>query len=132
MRILLVMLFFVIKGVAQNVDSLLIIQISNPPVYKDDLIHFIQTNIQYPLSAVRDSVQGRVNVAFMIDTVGNTFNHEILKGGIREDLNQEALRVTRLIKFEAPAFQKDRPIITRYVVPVDFRLRRKRDCVPTL
>lgn len=58
--------------------------------------------------------------------------YEILKGGIREDLNQEALRVTWLIKFEAPAFQKDKPIITRYVVPVDFRLRRKRDCVPTL
>ncbi len=120
MRILLIMLLFVMGGVAQNIDSLLITRISNPPVYKGDLIHFIQTNIQYPSSAVRDSVQGRVNVAFMIDTVGNTFNHRILKGGIREDLNQEALRVTRLIKFDTPAFQKDKPVVVKYVVPVDF------------
>ena len=96
-------------------------------MYKGDLIHFIQTNIQYPSSAVRDSVQGRVNVAFMIDTVGNTFNHRILKDGIREDLNQEALRVTRLIKFETPAFQKDKPVVINYVVPVVFSLKLKTE-----
>lgn len=92
-------------------------------MYKGDLIHFIQTNIQYPSSAVRDSVQGRVN----IDTVGNTFNHRILKDGIREDLNQEALRVTRLIKFETPAFQKDKPVVINYVVPVVFSLKLKTE-----
>lgn len=127
MRILLVMLLFAIEGVAQNIDSLLIVRVSNPPVFKGDLIHFIQTNIQYPSSAVRDSVQGRVNVEFMIDTVGYTFNHRILKGGIREDLNQEALRVTRLIKFSTPAFQKDKPVVIKYVVPVDFIRKLKTE-----
>ena len=127
MRILLIMLLFAIEGVAQNVDSLLISRISNPPMFKGDLIHFIQTNIQYPSSAVRDSVQGRVNVEFIIDTVGYTFNHRILKGGIREDLNQEALRVTRLIKFDTPAFQKDKSVVIRYVVPVDFNLKLKTE-----
>lgn len=96
-------------------------------MYKGDLIHFIQTNIQYPSSAVRDSVQGRVNVTFMIDPVGNTFNHRILKDGIREDLNQEALRVTRLIKIETPAFQKDKPVVINYVVPVVFSLKLKTE-----
>ena len=125
MRILLIMLLFVIEGVAQNVDSLLIIRISN--IFKGDLIHFIQTNIRYPSSAVLDSVQGRVNVEFIIDTIGYTFNHRILKGGIREDLNQEALRVTRLIKFDTPAFQKDKPVVIKYVVPVDFKLKYKTE-----
>ena len=58
----------------------------------------------------------------MIDTVGNTFDHVVVRG-IREDLDQEALRVARLIKYDAPAMQKDKPVIVKFVVPVDFSLQ---------
>jgi len=125
MKTILFMLLVALGGIAQ--EGLLITRISSSPVFKGDLIHFIQTNIRYPSSAVLDSVQGRVNVEFIIDTIGYTFNHRILKGGIREDLNQEALRVTRLIKFDTPAFQKDKPVVMKYVVPVDFKLKYKTE-----
>lgn len=125
MKTILFMLLVALDGIAQ--EGLLITRISSSPVFKGDLIHFIQTNIRYPSSAVLDSVQGRVNVEFIIDTIGYTFNHRILKCGIREDLNQEALRVTRLIKFDTPAFQKDKPVVIKYVVPVDFKLKYKTE-----
>lgn len=127
MKTILFMLLVALDGIAQ--EGLLITRISSSPVFKGDLIHFIQTNIRYPSSAVLDSVQGRVNVEFIIDTIGYTFNHRILKGGIREDLNQEALRVTRLDKnLILLAFQKDKPVVIKYVVSrIDFKLKYKTE-----
>ncbi|HOW20834.1 MAG TPA: energy transducer TonB, partial [Tenuifilaceae bacterium] len=55
-------------------------------------------------------------------TSGLTINHKVAKG-IREDLNNEALRVAKLIKFDRPALQKGRPIEVEYTVPIVFDLR---------
>ena len=52
---------------------------------------------------------------------GFTFGHKVIKG-VREDLDNEALRVTTLIKFERPAFQRGKPIEVKYTVPVVFNL----------
>lgn len=51
-------------------------------------------------------------------------NHEIIKG-IREDLNNEALRVAKLINFDRPAMQRGKPIKVKYTVPVEFKLEKK-------
>lgn len=110
-------------------DGQLITIISEAPVFKDgpdDLKAFITENTNYPLSALKDSVEGRVIVAFMIDTLGNTFDHQIVRN-VRVDVDEEALRVVRLIKFDKPAKQKDRPISIRYIVPVDFYLKNSMD-----
>ena len=95
--------------------------IEEPPFFKGDLKEFIQSEIDYPLSAKNDSIQGTVIVSFKIDTLGFTFEHKVVKG-VREDLNNESLRVTKLIKFESPALQKGKPIPVKYVLPVVFKL----------
>lgn len=95
--------------------------ITDRPVFKGDLKQFIQGNIQYPATALRDSVAGRVIVGFLIDTLGITKNHKVLKG-IRNDLDTEALRIARLIKFDSPAMQYHKVIRVEYQVPVDFIL----------
>ncbi|WP_350472289.1 energy transducer TonB [Parabacteroides caeci] len=68
------------------------------------------------------SIEGRVLISFMIDTMGNTFDHVVVRG-IREDLDQDALRVARLIKYDTPAMQKYKPVIVKFVVPIDFSLQ---------
>lgn len=110
-------------------DGQLITVISEAPVFRDgsdDLKAFIIENTNYPLSALKDSVEGRAIVTFMIDTLGNTFDHRIVRS-VRGDMDEEALRVARLIKFDKPAKQKDRPISIRYVVSVDFYLKNSMD-----
>lgn len=123
MRIIFVILFMFSQIVCPNdTKGQLLTYVSESPVFKGDLNAFVMNHIQYPLSAQKDSIEGRVVVSFMIDTLGNTLDHVVVRG-IREDLNQEALRVARLIKFDAPAQQKDKPIEIRFVIPVDFSLK---------
>lgn len=123
MRIIFVILFIFSQIVYPNdTKGQLLTYVSESPLFKGDLNAFVMNHIQYPLSAQKDSIEGRVFVSFMIDTLGNTLGHVVVRG-IREDLNQEALRVARLIKFDAPAQQKDKPIEIRFVIPVDFSLK---------
>lgn len=110
----------------QTLDSIgttdIITIIEEPPLFNGDLKKFIQSELNYPLSAIKDTIEGMVVISFLIDKTGLTRNHNIIKG-IRNDLDDEALRVTKLIKFATPALQKGKPIKVNYVVPVEFNLK---------
>jgi len=96
--------------------------IEETPFFNGDLKEFIQGELIYPLSAKKDTVEGTVVISFIIDTLGLTINHRVVKG-IRDDLNNEALRIAKQIKFDKPALQKGEPIAVEYTVPIIFDLR---------
>ncbi|MBR3427774.1 MAG: TonB family protein [Bacteroidales bacterium] len=121
--LILSLAFMSFEVVGQNEDEMVMV-VETAPVYGGDLNSFITDNIHYPISAIKDSIEGTVYVEFYIDTVGGTFKHRVLRG-VRNDLDEEALRVTRLIRFDSPAKQRGKPIIIRYFVPVRFVLNRK-------
>ena len=98
--------------------------IEDAPYFKGDLANFIQANISYPKNARKDSIEGIVVISFWVDTLGVTTNHQIIKS-IRKDLNDEALRVAKLVKFEKSAMQRGKPVKVRYTVPVKFKLSEK-------
>jgi TonB family protein len=134
-RIYILTLFFSLATFvnAQTLDTAeveMITIIEEAPFFKGDLKEFIQGELVYPLSAKRDTIEGTVVISFKIDTLGLTVNHKVVKG-IRDDLNNEALRIARRIKFDKPALQKGKPIAVEYTVPVVFDLRhlkRKSKC----
>lgn len=127
----LFLLAHIVNG--QNIDSTEIYMITfveEAPLFKGDLKKFIQNELVYPLSAKKDNLEGTIVISFKIDTLGLTTNHKVVKG-IREDLNNEALRVVKLIKFERPALQKGIPIEVEYNIPIKFdlqHLRKKSKC----
>lgn len=86
-----------------------------------DITKFIADNLNYPESAKKDKIEGSVYVSFWIDTLGYTFEHKITKG-VRIDLNEEALRVARLIRFDKPAMNRGKPIEIMYGIPIKFKL----------
>ncbi|MGV8091901.1 MAG: energy transducer TonB [Mangrovibacterium sp.] len=94
------------------------------PLFKggeEALREFVEELIIYPLSAIKDSLEGKVYVTYIIDTLGFTREHYIEKG-IRDDLNKEALRVAQLIKYEKPAMLKGKPILFYETIPIKFKL----------
>jgi len=124
--IMILFLFFSIIVNGQEVDTtetFMITFIEEPPHFNGNLKEYIQEELDYPLSAKKDSVEGTVVISFIIDTLGLTTDHTVIKG-IREDLNNEALRVSKQIKFDKPALQKGSPIKTEYIVPVVFDLHQ--------
>ena len=102
----------------------LIMYIEDAPIYNGDIKAFIQTELNYPLSAKKDSIEGTVYISFMIDTLGSTNNHKVVRG-IRDDLNEEAIKKTKKIKFDKPAFQRGKPITVPFMVPVVFDLQQE-------
>lgn len=107
-------------------DSIIgVVNIDNPPVYEGDIDVFIQKNINYPITALDDRIEGNIMVGFIVDTLGVTSNHKIIVG-LRKDLDDEALRVCKLIQFSKPADSQGKPVKIRYVYTVRFKLPKKK------
>ena len=91
-------------------------------IYSENkLKEFISDNLNYSCINKLDSIKGKVYISFWIDTTGITYDHIVIRG-VREDLDKEALRVTKLLKFEKPAMQRGKPIKVQFTVPIEFRL----------
>ena len=118
--IILLLSLIAFEVIGQN-DAELITAIEEAPVFGGDLKLFIKDKVRYPQSALEDATEGTVYIGFYIDTAGFTFDHYVLRG-VRDDLDEEALRVAKLIRFDSPAKQRGKPIVVHYMVPVKFAL----------
>lgn len=122
-RIIIILILFSIVGKGQD-PTFISGFIDYLPSYKGDLVEFIQDNIIYPDSAKICKIEGRVFVEFDIDTLGNTQNHRI-KYGIRDDFNNEAIRVATLLKFN-PITKKGRKVaFQNHIICVNFKLPKE-------
>ena len=102
-------------------DELPIYDKNFPKNSTQKLNEFIKENIQYPETAKADKVEGAVIVLFWIDTTGSTTEHKIFQS-VRQDLDNEALRVAKLIKFDLPAIHNGNPVGMWYNFPFRFFL----------
>lgn len=76
---------------------------------------FIEKQINYPILARRNRIQGTCIVSFTLNTDGTMSGIKLVKG-VGGGLGEEALRITRLLKFKKP----DYAILTS--LPITFRL----------
>ena len=66
------------------------------PGGEEALIDYININTNYPVSAIKDSIEGRVIIRCVIDTNGSTSNISTLRS-VRSDLDSECIRVIQKI-----------------------------------
>lgn len=109
----------------QNKDSVNYIRPADiMPEYpggSEKLLEIINQNLKYPDSAKNDRIEGTVIVTFVIDTSGNVSKIKLLRG-IREDLNQEAIRVAGLLQGWAPGLYKNKKVCVQNNLPIRFQL----------
>jgi len=86
------------------------------------LMEFIAQNIRYPVSAQKGKISGKVYVGAYIDAKGNLKVAKILHG-VHKDLDNEALRVVKLITKWLPAIHEGTPVESALTIPVTFELR---------
>lgn len=95
------------------------------PVYvggsEVELMKFLMDNIQYPEAAMKDSIQGRVVVQFVITKTGDVGEVKTIRP-ISPALDAEATRVVKLLKF-TPGEVGGKPVDCFYVLPIAFRLK---------
>jgi TonB family protein len=87
-----------------------------------ELLKFLSRNINYPEDAKKEKKEGRAVVAFTIEANGKMSNYELLQG-VSPSLDEEAMRVRKLIPVWEPGKEKGKPVRVRYTVPVTFRLQ---------
>lgn len=86
------------------------------------LLKFLQENIKYPAQAVKDSVQGRVVVQFIIDSLGYIGETKVVRS-VREDLDREAVRVVKMLPRFSPGREYGKAVNVWYTLPVTFMLK---------
>lgn len=81
---------------------------------------FIKKNLRYPEEALKNNVEGTVSVAYEIDHLGTVIDAKI-KGGIGHGCDEEALRITKLLKFGVPK-HKGLRVTFHKTINIHFRL----------
>lgn len=82
--------------------------------------------IRYPEAAVRDGIQGKVLVDFIIDEKGKVTKAKVLKG-VDPDLDDEALRVINASPDWKPGMVKGKKVKAEISLYIEFRLQKKKN-----
>ena len=88
------------------------------------LLKYLQENIKYPPKAVKDSIQGRVVVQFLIDPQGCVGEVKVARS-VSEELDAEAVRVVKTLPKFVPGRMCGKAISAWYTLPVTFKLQDK-------
>ena len=124
-------------------------QMPSFPGGEGKLMEFIARNIKYPEAATKSGVQGRVMVQFIVEKDGSLTNAKVLENPKKSAVNMvvvtaympdkqrqdaeahnagvqalrdEALRVINAMPRWTPGKQKGKPVRSKFVLPVTYRL----------
>jgi len=86
------------------------------------LRQYIANNIEYPLAAQDNGIQGKVYVTFVVSKDGSVANAKIARG-VDPALDKEALRVVNSLPKWTPGKQRGENVNVSYTVPINFALQ---------
>ena len=104
---------------------------SQPPSFiggEVELFKFLGKNLVYPKQANLNCISGKVQLSFLIDSIGNVSDTEIVKS-LGFGCDEEATKVILLTSGRwNPATKNGKPELVRIALPVMFLAQK--DCVP--
>ncbi len=92
------------------------------PGGQEKLIAYLSKKIKYPNKARREGMQGKVLIQFTIDREGSV-RDIVIKKGIREDIDNEAIKIVARMPKWTPGYQNDKPIPVNYILPLNYTLK---------
>lgn len=95
-----------------------------PPMFPGGeaaLMLFLKTNVKYPPQAAKRKAQGKVVMNFVVDKTGKVTNIKVAKS-VDIYLDNEAIRVCKLLPDFYPARQNGQPVSVWFTLPITFRL----------
>lgn len=87
-----------------------------------EMLKFLQENVKYPANAMKNNVQGRVIVQFVVEKDGTPTEFKVLRS-VDPDLDAEALRVLKTMPKWKPGMEKGEAVRVKFTVPVAFKLQ---------
>ena len=90
----------------------------------DELGIFLSNNIKYPIKALKDGVEGRVFVNFVVGKDGSVIDSKVIRG-IGSGCDEEAIRVIDSMPNWIPGKQRGQAVNVSYNLPIRFALDEK-------
>jgi len=81
--------------------------------------------VKYPEEAKKNNISGKVYVSFVVNKEGRVENPKIERG-VDPLLDEEALRVVKLLKTWTPGSQRGEKVKVMFTVPINFALENKK------
>lgn len=85
------------------------------------MLKYIMENMKYPEQAMKEGIQGRVAVSFIVEKDGSISDVKPILS-VHPLLNKEAVRVVESMPKWTPGKQNGKPVRVRFNVPVMFKL----------
>lgn len=86
------------------------------------LRQYIAGSVKYPDDAVKEGIQGKVYVTFVVSKDGSVVNAKIARG-VNPSLDAEALRVVYSLPEWRPGKQRGQVVNVSYTIPINFVLK---------
>jgi len=90
---------------------------------------FLASNVKYPKADREKGVQGRVIASFIVEEDGS-LSSIVVKRGVSEAIDAEAVRVLDISPKWKPGIQNGRTVRVQYSVPISFRLDNDKSGKP--
>ena len=90
----------------------------------EEMMKFLQGNIQYPANAAKNKVEGRVVLQFVVEKDGQIGEVKVARS-VDPELDAEALRVVKSMPNFIPGRQDGKPVAVWYTIPISFKLQGK-------
>jgi len=82
---------------------------------------FLSENIHYPEAAMKNKIQGKVFITFVVRADGSVTDAKVLRG-IGSGCDEEALRVVKMMPKWNPGTEKGVPVNVQFNLPIKFTL----------
>ena len=90
------------------------------------LYQYFDNNLVYPEDAARDSLEGTVNVEFVIDTQGKATDI-LVENSLGSSFDKEAIRLVENMPEWKPATYNGQPVRSKISLPITFELQKTRN-----
>lgn len=85
------------------------------------MMKYIMENMKYPEQAMKEGIQGRVTVRFIVEKDGSISNVSPIHP-VHPLLDKEAIRVVKSMPKWSPGKQHGKPVRVQLIVPIMFKL----------
>lgn len=85
------------------------------------MLQYLMKNIKYPEQAMKEGIQGRVAVSFIVEKDGSISDVKPILS-VHPLLNKEAVRVVKSMPKWSPGKHNGKPVRVRFNLPVMFKL----------
>ncbi len=85
------------------------------------MLQYLMKNIKYPEQAMKEGIQGRVAVRFIVEKDGSISDVKPILS-VHPLLNKEAVRVVKSMPKWSPGKHNGKPVRVRFNLPVMFKL----------